>query len=75
MTLLVIAPILGVLLDVLVMRRLVAGASVATKLVVTVALLLSFQGAVLRDLGHRAADRRRGSSKDSDFTIFGLNIS
>src|SRR5918996_51060 len=46
-TLLVIAPLLGVLLDVLVMRRLVAGASVATKLVVTLALLLSFQGLAL----------------------------
>ncbi len=46
-TLLVIAPLLGVLLDVLVMRRLVAGASVATKLVVTLALLLSFQGVAL----------------------------
>lgn len=46
-TLLVIAPVIGVLLDVLVMRRLVRGASVATKLVVTLALLLSFQGAAV----------------------------
>src|SRR5919107_434033 len=46
-TLLVVAPAIGVLLDVLVMRRLVAGASVATKLVVTLALLLAFQGAAL----------------------------
>jgi branched-chain amino acid transport system permease protein len=44
MTLLVVAPVIGVLLDVLVMRRLVANASVATKLVVTLALLLAFQG-------------------------------
>src|SRR2546430_112685 len=43
-TLLVIAPLLGALLDILVMRRLVATASVATKLVVTLALLLAFQG-------------------------------
>jgi branched-chain amino acid transport system permease protein len=46
-TLLVVAPLIGVLLDVLLMRRLVANASVATKLVVTLALLLAFQGAVL----------------------------
>src|SRR3954468_20782123 len=44
-TLLVIAPAIGVALDVLVMRRLVQGASVATKLVVTLALLVAFQGA------------------------------
>jgi len=46
-TLLVIAPIAGVALDVLIMRRLLAGASVATKLVVTLALLLALQGAAL----------------------------
>jgi branched-chain amino acid transport system permease protein len=46
-TLLVIAPAIGVALDVLVMRRLVQGASLATKLVVTLALLVVFQGAVL----------------------------
>jgi branched-chain amino acid transport system permease protein len=46
-TLLVIAPTLGVLLDVLVMRPLLTGASVATKLVVTLALFLAFQGAAL----------------------------
>ena len=46
-TLLVIAPVIGVALDVLVMRRLVQGASLATKLVVTLALLLAFQGAAL----------------------------
>lgn len=41
------APAIGWTLDVLVMRRLVQGASVATKLVVTIALLLSFQGVAL----------------------------
>ncbi len=46
-TLGVVAPIIGVLLDVLVMRRLLRGASVATKLVVTLALLLAFQGSAL----------------------------
>ena len=46
-TLLVIAPAIGVLLDALVMRPLLKGASVATKLVVTVALLLAFQGAAV----------------------------
>lgn len=46
-TLLVCAPAIGVLLDVLVMRRLLRGASVATKLVVTLALLLAFQGLAL----------------------------
>src|SRR3954447_9081323 len=46
-TLLVIAPAIGVALDVLVMRRLVQGASVATKLVVTLALLVAFQGAAV----------------------------
>jgi branched-chain amino acid transport system permease protein len=46
-TLLVIAPAIGIALDVLVMRRLVQGASVATKLVVTLALLVAFQGAAI----------------------------
>ena len=46
-TLLVIAPAIGVALDVLVMRRLVQGASLATKLVVTLALLVAFQGAAI----------------------------
>lgn len=52
-TLLVIAPAIGVALDVLVMRRLVQGASVATKLVVTLALLVAFQGAALGIWGVR----------------------
>jgi branched-chain amino acid transport system permease protein len=47
MTLGVIAPAIGVVLDVAVMRRLLAGASVATKLVVTLAVLLAFQGFAL----------------------------
>src|SRR5687767_11233914 len=46
-TLGVCAPVIGILLDVLVMRRLLAGASVATKLVVTLALLAAFQGITL----------------------------
>jgi len=46
-TLGVCAPLVGVALDVLVMRRLLRGASVATKLVVTLALLLAFQGMAL----------------------------
>ena len=46
-TLGICAPLIGVLLDVLVMRRLLAGASVATKLVVTLALLAAFQGLTL----------------------------
>ena len=45
------APLVGVLLDVLVMRRLLAGASVATQLVVTLALLFAFQGLVLARWG------------------------
>jgi branched-chain amino acid transport system permease protein len=43
-TLGVAAPLIGLLLDVIVMRRLLRGASVTTKLVVTLALLLAFQG-------------------------------
>lgn len=46
-TLGICAPLIGVALDVIVMRRLLAGASVATKLVVTLALLLAFQGFAL----------------------------
>ncbi|MCU1372928.1 MAG: amino acid/amide transporter rane protein 2, family / amino acid/amide transporter [Actinomycetia bacterium] len=52
-TLLVIAPAIGVALDVLVMRRLVQGASVATKLVVTLALLVVFQGGAILIWGIR----------------------
>src|SRR5205085_4363118 len=50
-TLGVCAPAIGVLLDVIVMRRLLRGASVATKLVVTLALLLAFQGLALAGWG------------------------
>ncbi|MBV8690330.1 MAG: ABC transporter permease [Actinobacteria bacterium] len=50
-TLGVIAPLIGVLLDVAVMRRLLVGASVATKLVVTLAVLLVFQGLALAGWG------------------------
>ena len=45
-TLGVVAPLIGVLLDALMMRRLLRGASVATKLVVTLALLLALIGLV-----------------------------
>ena len=72
-TLLVIAPILGVALDVLVMRPLLKGASVATKLVVTLALLLAFQGAALAIWGIelRTVPSLWGSR---DFSILGLNV-
>lgn len=50
-TLLVVAPVIGVLLDVLIMRPLLARAGVATKLVVTLALLLAFQGLALAKWG------------------------
>jgi branched-chain amino acid transport system permease protein len=46
-TLGVVAPLIGAALDLVVMRRLLRGASVATKLVVTLALLFAFQGAAL----------------------------
>jgi len=46
-TLGVVAPVIGAALDLIVMRRLLRGASVATKLVVTLALLFAFQGAAL----------------------------
>jgi branched-chain amino acid transport system permease protein len=74
MTLLVIAPAIGVLLDVLVMRRLVANASVATKLVVTLALLLAFQGAVLAIWGIKIRTSPR-FFEGHGYTVFGLNTS
>src|SRR5438094_7133974 len=43
-TLGVVAPAIGVLLDTIVMRRLLSGASVDTQLVVILARLLAFQG-------------------------------
>jgi branched-chain amino acid transport system permease protein len=72
-TLLVIAPVLGALLDIVVMRPLLKGSSVATKLVVTLALLLAFQGAALAIWGIelRTVPSLWGTR---DFTILGLNV-
>ena len=72
-TLLVIAPLIGVILDVLVMRRLVQGASLATKLVVTLALLLAFQGAALTIWGIELRTLPQ-FFEDSDVSMFGLVI-
>lgn len=73
-TLLVVAPLLGVLLDVLVMRRLVAGASVATKLVVTLALFAAFQGLALAIWGIELRTLP-GLWGERSYSIFNLNIS
>jgi branched-chain amino acid transport system permease protein len=73
MTLLVIAPIIGVALDALVMRPLLRGASVATRLVVTLALLLAFQGLALAIWGIELRTLP-GIWGDRDFAIFGLRI-
>ena len=72
-TLGVVAPVIGVALDALVMRRLLRGASVATKLVVTLALLLSFQGLARTIWGIelRAVPALWG---DSTFRVAGVNI-
>src|SRR5437879_1395441 len=72
-TLGVVAPIIGVALDALVMRRLLRGASVATKLVVTLALLLAFQGLARTIWGIelRAVPELWG---DSTFRVAGVNI-
>ena len=72
-TLGVCAPLIGVLLDVLVMRRLLRGASVATKLVVTLALLLAFQGLALAIWGIQLRTLP-GLWGDRSFTISGLVI-
>lgn len=74
LTLGVVAPLIGVALDVLVMRRLLRGASVATKLVVTVALLFAFQGAALFlwDLELRTVPGLWG---DRTFTVLDLVVS
>lgn len=72
-TLLVIAPAIGVLLDVIVMRPLLKGASVATKLVVTVALLLAFQGAAVAIWGIELRTLP-GLWGDRAYSVFGLNI-
>jgi branched-chain amino acid transport system permease protein len=74
MTLLVIAPTIGVLLDVLVMRSLLRGASVATRLVVTVALLLAFQGAALAIWGIELRTLPGLWGPDRAYTMFGLTI-
>jgi branched-chain amino acid transport system permease protein len=73
MTLLVIAPAIGVTLDVLVMRRLVQGASVATKLVVTLALLVAFQGAAIAMWGIRLRTLPE-LFPNHDYSIFSLVI-
>lgn len=72
-TLLVVAPLIGVLLDVLVMRRLVAGASVATKLVVTLALFAAFQGLALAIWGIELRTLP-GLWGERDYSLLGLNV-
>ncbi len=72
-TLGVCAPIIGVLLDVIVMRRLLRGASVATKLVVTLALLLAFQGLALAGWGIELR-ALPGLWGDRSFTVLDLVI-
>jgi branched-chain amino acid transport system permease protein len=72
-TLLVIGPAIGALLDVLVMRSLLKGASVATKLVVTLALLLTFQGLALAIWGIKLR-ALPGLWGDRRYSIIGLNI-
>lgn len=71
-TLLVIAPALGALLDILVMRPL-QGTSVATRLVVTLALLLAFQGGALAIWGIELRTLP-GIWGERSYSIFGLNI-
>jgi branched-chain amino acid transport system permease protein len=72
-TLLVVAPLIGILLDVLVMRRLLRGASVATKLVVTLALLSTFQGLTLA-FWPLEARNLPGLWGDRSFTVLDLVI-
>lgn len=72
-TLLVIAPAIGIALDVLVMRRLVQGASLATKLVVTLALLVAFQGAAVGIWGIRLRTLPE-LFPGRDYSIFSLVI-
>ena len=72
-TLLVIAPAIGVLLDVIVMRPLLKGASVATRLVVTVALLLAFQGAAIAIWGIQLRTLP-GLWGDRAYQILGLTV-
>jgi branched-chain amino acid transport system permease protein len=72
-TLLLVAPAIGVLLDALVMRPLLKGASVATRLVVTLALLLAFQGLALAIWGIelRTVPGLWGTRA---YSILGLNV-
>ncbi|MEY2571354.1 MAG: branched-chain amino acid transport system permease protein livM, partial [Acidimicrobiaceae bacterium] len=72
-TLGVVAPLIGIALDALVMRRLLRGASVATKLVVTLALLLSFQGLALAIWGIELRTVP-GLWGDRAFRIAGVNV-
>src|SRR5919197_547408 len=74
MTLLVVAPAIGVSLDVLIMRPLLRGESVATRLVVTVALLLAFQGAALAIWGIELRTLPGLWGPDRSYTMFGLTI-
>ncbi|HJT37673.1 MAG TPA: ABC transporter permease, partial [Actinomycetota bacterium] len=71
-TLLVIAPALGALLEILVMRPL-EGTSVATKLVVTLALLLAFQGAAIAIWGIELRTLP-GLFGDRSYRLLGLNV-
>ena len=73
-TLLVCAPAIGVLLDVIVMRRLLRGASVATKLVVTLALLLAFQGLALAFWGIELRSLPSLWGDDKSFTVLDLVV-
>ena len=72
-TLGVCAPLIGVALDALVMRRLLRGTSVATKLVVTLALLLSFQGLALAIWGIQLRSVP-GLWGDRAFRVAGVNV-
>ncbi len=71
-TLLVIAPALGAFLDIVVMRPL-EGTSVATKLVVTLALLLAFQGGAIAIWGIELRTLP-GLFGDRSYSILGLNV-
>lgn len=75
MTLGVVAPALGASLDILVMRRLLRGASVATKLVVTLALLLAFQGLALAIWGIELRTLPGIWGAERTFTISSLVVS
>jgi branched-chain amino acid transport system permease protein len=72
-TLLVIGPAIGALLDILIMRSLLKGASIATKLVVTLALLLAFQGSALAIWGIELRTVP-GLWGNRAYSILGLNV-